>query len=228
MWSGSLPELEIDVGRRGRGDRVVRRPRGRRRCRPHRPRRRPRRDRTRGARRGRACRRPESAGPPTSRRSPPVSTFTWRRDRLERAPERVHPVAVQPRGAGQQFRRVDHVRRAALVHVDPDVRHAGQDSARGAGVIEVDVRQQDLPHLASAHRGRPAPLRGRAGTTSGRDRRASAHRPRRTAAAITLAPWNWRSMMSRRQSWKLSVLSRETYRPLAAGTKTWHSPSSPP
>ena len=49
------------------------------------------------------------------------------------------------------------MRRAALVHVDAGVRHAAQDRAGGAGVIEMDVRQQDVPHLveAGAEAGQP-------------------------------------------------------------------------
>ena len=75
------------------------------------------------------------------------------RHRQEGPPERVHLVAVQPRGAGQQFRRVDHVRRAPLVDVDRDVRVLAQQRAGGAGVIEMDVRQQQRAHVGDRDAG---------------------------------------------------------------------------
>ncbi len=74
-----------------------------------------------------------------------------RRHRRDLAPQPVHVVAVQPRRAVDQLLRIDHVRRAALVHEHRDVRVRADDRAGRAGVIEVDVRQQDVAHVVPAH-----------------------------------------------------------------------------
>lgn len=39
------------------------------------------------------------------------------------------------------------MRRAPFVHVDPGRRHARKNGPGGAGVIQVDVRQQNVPHI---------------------------------------------------------------------------------
>jgi hypothetical protein len=56
-------------------------------------------------------------------------------------------VAPQPRRAGDQLRRIDHVRRTLLVHVDAQRRILAHQRAGRAGVIEVNVRQQNRPHV---------------------------------------------------------------------------------
>ena len=48
------------------------------------------------------------------------------------------------------FSGFDQVRGAALVDVDRDVRVLAEDGAAGAGVIEVDVREQDRLDVAEA------------------------------------------------------------------------------
>jgi hypothetical protein len=75
-----------------------------------------------------------------------------RRHRHHRPPQPVHVgVAVDARGAGHQLRRVDHVRRAAFVDEHADVRMLAHQRASRAGMIEVDVRQQDRLDLARRH-----------------------------------------------------------------------------
>ena len=96
----------------------------------------------RGARRGPACRRRGSrstVSPP--RQHPQVP----RRDGHDLAPQPLHVVAVQALRAGQQLRGVLEVRRAALVHVHDDLRPPSHDRAGRAGVVEVDVREQQRP-----------------------------------------------------------------------------------
>ena len=65
------------------------------------------------------------------------------------APEPLHVVAVEPRRAGDELRGVDDVPRAALVDGDHEVRPAAHERAGRAGVVEVDVRQQDRARDAS-------------------------------------------------------------------------------
>ena len=47
----------------------------------------------------------------------------------------------------EQLRRIDQVRRAAFVHVHRRVRAFGDERAGGAGMVEVDVREQDRAHV---------------------------------------------------------------------------------
>src|SRR4030095_1875638 len=62
----------------------------------------------------------------------------------ELSPEFVHAVTVDARRALDQFRRVHHVFDAALVHEHLDVRVLSDARSCGAGVIEVDMSQQDV------------------------------------------------------------------------------------
>jgi hypothetical protein len=77
-----------------------------------------------------------------------------RRHRLERPPQPVHRVAVDPRGARQELGRVHHVRRAGRVHVEARARRLAQHRARRAGVIEVDVRDHHVRHALERVTGR--------------------------------------------------------------------------
>jgi hypothetical protein len=63
--------------------------------------------------------------------------------RHDLAPQALHVVAVQARGAGDELARVDEMRRAALMDPHLDLGPAAHEGARGAGVVEVDVGQQD-------------------------------------------------------------------------------------
>ena len=65
----------------------------------------------------------------------------------ELAPEPVHVVAVEPRRAAQQLLGIDHVRRPPLVHVDLDVGILAHQGAGRSGVIEMDVGQENRPHV---------------------------------------------------------------------------------
>jgi hypothetical protein len=64
----------------------------------------------------------------------------WR----ELSPQLVHAITVDARRALDQLRRVHHVLDAALVHEHFDVRVRSDDRSCGAGVIEVDMSQQDV------------------------------------------------------------------------------------
>src|SRR5678815_1727903 len=70
-----------------------------------------------------------------------------RRYRRELSPEFVHPIAIDARRAVDEFRGVRHVLQAALVHEHGDVRMLAYDRSCGAGVIEVDVRQEDVTNI---------------------------------------------------------------------------------
>ena len=102
------------------------------------------------------------------------------RNRGELAPELVERVAVEPARARLELRRIDDVRGPDLrdVHLQPGV--LADERARGARVVEVDVREEKMPDVASARghaRGaRPSGARRR---SSGRSRRARARRPSR-------------------------------------------------
>ena len=66
------------------------------------------------------------------------------RHRRHFTPQAVHRVAVQPRRAVEQLRGVHQVRRAALVHHDLDPGVTAQDRPRRPGVVEVNVREQEM------------------------------------------------------------------------------------
>ena len=63
------------------------------------------------------------------------------------APEAIHVVAVQARGARQELRGIRHVRRAFFVDIDAHVRMAGDERAGRTGMIQVDVRQQQRANV---------------------------------------------------------------------------------
>ena len=73
-----------------------------------------------------------------------------RRDRLHLAPEPIHVLRVEPAGARQELGRVRQVRRAATVNEHLDVRMLLEDGADRPGVVEVNVRDQNLPDVAEA------------------------------------------------------------------------------
>src|ERR671910_1789518 len=63
------------------------------------------------------------------------------------APELVHSLAVDAGGALYELRRVGEVRVADLVHVEGRVGQDLREMSRGSGVVEVYVREVDLPHV---------------------------------------------------------------------------------
>jgi hypothetical protein len=73
-----------------------------------------------------------------------------RRHGLEPSPQTIHVVTVQPCRARQQLCRVGHVRRPLRVHEDPDMWMGSHDRAGGAGVIEMDVREQQFADIGHA------------------------------------------------------------------------------
>ena len=75
------------------------------------------------------------------------------RHRSELAPQRIERVAVEPAGARFEPARIDEMRSADRRHVDLQRRVLAHEHARGAGMVEVDVREQQVPQVARA-RGR--------------------------------------------------------------------------
>src|SRR3712207_6372266 len=67
--------------------------------------------------------------------------------RTRLAPELVHPLAVDACGALHELRRVGKMRVADLVHVESRVGQHPREMSRGARVVEVYVRKEDLPHV---------------------------------------------------------------------------------
>ncbi len=59
------------------------------------------------------------------------------------AKEALHIVAVKTRGACQQIRRIDHVSCAAIVHINLQMRIFLEKGTGRAGVVEVNVRQEN-------------------------------------------------------------------------------------
>ncbi len=84
----------------------------------------------------------------------------------ELAPETVERVTVEPAGTGLESRGVDQVRRSDCRDMDLEGRELAHERARGAGVVEVDVRKEEMPDLAEL-----VPALGQAGTQSGDRRR---------------------------------------------------------
>ena len=74
-------------------------------------------------------------------------------DRRDLAPQRVHLVAVELAGAGEQLRGVDQVPGTALVHVHGQVRETADQHAARARVIEVDMRQEQGGDVADENSG---------------------------------------------------------------------------
>ena len=93
--------------------------------------------------------------------------------RHDLAPERVHAVAVEPRGGTDQPRGIDQVRRADGMHEDLHVRLLAHDRPGAAGVIEMDVGDEDLGQLRGVESRRLDPgiergeSRGRSGLDQG-------------------------------------------------------------
>ena len=78
------------------------------------------------------------------------------RHRRELAPEAVEVVAVQPPRAALEPARVDEVRRADLRDVHLQARVLAHEHARGAGMVEVDVGEQQVADVARARGPRSA------------------------------------------------------------------------
>src|SRR5215203_4059164 len=62
-------------------------------------------------------------------------------------PEFLHPLAVDAGRALYELRGVDQVRVAYLVHVEGRVGQYLREVSRGARVVQVYVREVDLPHV---------------------------------------------------------------------------------
>ena len=69
------------------------------------------------------------------------------RHRCELAPERVELLAVEPARASLEPLGVDEVRRADLRYVHLQLRVLADEHAGRARVVEVDVREQQVPHV---------------------------------------------------------------------------------
>ncbi len=89
------------------------------------------------------------------------------RSREDLPPQRVHPVTVDPGGAGQQLARVDQVGRAG--GVDVDARPLLRPPAGGPGVIQMDVSDQDVPDVRR-RQAAPIELGGESGQRRSRSR----------------------------------------------------------
>ncbi len=68
-------------------------------------------------------------------------------DRREFAPQLVERVAVEPPGAGVELRGIHEVRRADRGYVDLQRRMLTDEDTRGTGVVEVDVREEEVPDV---------------------------------------------------------------------------------
>ncbi len=108
-----------------------------------------------------------------SRPEPPSRPASGPRHRPHVAPESLHVGAVQTGGAGEELRGIGQVGGAPLVHVHDRARTLGRERAHGAGVIEVDMREQNGPHIRHGEStcGERAPQRGQCGRRPGIDQR---------------------------------------------------------
>jgi hypothetical protein len=68
------------------------------------------------------------------------------RDRCQLAPK-VERVAVEAAGRAFELGRVDQVRGADLCYMDLELRVAPDEDAGGAGMVEVDVAEQEVPDV---------------------------------------------------------------------------------
>ena len=68
-------------------------------------------------------------------------------DGSELAPEAVEVVPVEPARAPLQAARVDEVRSSDLAHVDDEARALAHERARRAGVVEVDVGEEQVAEV---------------------------------------------------------------------------------
>ena len=148
-----LPGLEVELGRRAGRHRRSDRPRSGRRPRP------PRRASRPPSRYETWCHawpgRREALEPNDAVAD---DVHVLRRNRRELAPELVERVAVEPARARLELRRVDEVRRADLGDVNLEPRVLAHEHARGARVVEVDVREEQVPDV-----GEVEPALGEAG-----------------------------------------------------------------
>src|SRR5581483_9428740 len=69
------------------------------------------------------------------------------RDRQDGAPQALHVVLIEPRGARNKAGGLHDVRRTALVDVDVDMRMVRDDGPGGAAMVQVNVRQENGPHV---------------------------------------------------------------------------------
>jgi len=65
------------------------------------------------------------------------------RDGKHRSPQAIHVLTVEPRRAREEPRRIDQVRRAALVHPHLELGEALDERAGSAGVVEVNVCERE-------------------------------------------------------------------------------------
>src|ERR1700738_2364702 len=72
----------------------------------------------------------------------------FRRDPRKFSPEPFHVVAIKAGGGCDQFRRVDEMRRAA--RVDGDGRAELGETPRRAGVIEMNMAEENMPDVAGS------------------------------------------------------------------------------
>ena len=95
------------------------------------------------------------------------------RHRHERPPEPVEVVPVQPPGAPLEAARVDQVRRPDLAHVDEQARVLADEGAGRAGMVEMDVREQEVAELPDLEPvlGEPCPERVQAARRPAVDQR---------------------------------------------------------
>jgi hypothetical protein len=73
------------------------------------------------------------------------------RDGQDLAPQVVHRIAIEAAGAREEPGGVDEVARATFVHVDLERREPAHECAGGAGVVEMDVCEQEGLGLVGLH-----------------------------------------------------------------------------
>src|SRR6266542_826888 len=64
----------------------------------------------------------------------------------EITPQRLHSISVDTRRAGEQFLGVNHMRRTNGMHIN--LRALLSQPSRRAGMIEMDMRQQNMSHIS--------------------------------------------------------------------------------
>ena len=90
----------------------------------------------------------------------------------ELAPQRVERVAVETPGARFEPARIDQMRRAYLGDVHLQRRVLAHEHARRAGMVEMDVREQQVPQVLELEPAlRREPSAGARGMTWARSRR---------------------------------------------------------
>src|SRR5512138_170660 len=67
------------------------------------------------------------------------------RDRQESPPQSLHLIAIDPASTREQLLGVAHMRRADRMHID--IGALPCEPTRGTGMIQVNVRQQDMSNV---------------------------------------------------------------------------------